>query len=55
LPDHVKVRIEEAAAREGLSVNAWLVRTVTSALEPKIRRPAQRAPLGGERYTGWVR
>jgi hypothetical protein len=55
LPDHVKVRIEEAAAREGLSVNAWLVRTVTSALEPKIRRPAQRAALGGERYTGWVR
>ena len=55
LPDHVKVRIEEAAAREGLSVNAWLVRTVAAALEPKTRRPAQRAPLGGERYTGWVR
>ena len=32
LPDHVKVRIEEAAAREGLSVNAWLVRTVGVAL-----------------------
>jgi hypothetical protein len=55
LPDHVKLRIEEAAAREGLSVNAWLVRTVAAALEPKTRRPAQRTPLGGERYTGWVR
>ena len=55
LPDHLKLRIEEAAAREGLSVNAWLVRTVAAALEPKIRRPVQRAPLGGERYTGWVR
>src|SRR5664280_1815213 len=55
LPDHLKVRIEEAAVREGLSVNAWLVRTVAAALEPKIRRPAQRTPLGGERYTGWVR
>src|SRR5450631_3903361 len=35
LPDHVKLRIEEAAVREGLSVNAWLVRTVAAALEPK--------------------
>jgi hypothetical protein len=55
LPDHVKVRIEEAAAREGLSVNAWLVRTVGAALEPKNRSPSGRAALGGERYTGWVR
>ncbi|MEP7194358.1 MAG: hypothetical protein ABI903_16030 [Actinomycetota bacterium] len=55
LPDHLKLRIEEAATREGLSVNAWLVRTVAAALEPRIRRPDQHAPLGGERYTGWVR
>jgi hypothetical protein len=55
LPDHVKLRMEEAAAREGLSVNSWLIRTVAAALEPKTRRPSQRAPLGGERYTGWVR
>jgi len=55
LPDHVKLRMEEAAAREGLSVNSWLVRTVAAALEPRTRRPAQHAPLGGDRYTGWVR
>jgi hypothetical protein len=55
LPDHVKVRIEEAATREGLSVNAWLVRTVAAALEPKNRSPSERAPQGGDRYTGWVR
>lgn len=55
LPDHLKLRIEEAATREGLSVNSWLVRTVAAALEPKDRHPAQRARLGGERYTGWVR
>jgi hypothetical protein len=55
LPDHLKLRIEEAAAREGLSVNSWLVRTVNAALEPPDPRPAQRARLGGERYTGWVR
>jgi len=56
LPDHLKLRIEEAAAREGLSVNAWLVCAVAAALEPKARRPAQRDLVGGgERYTGWVR
>ena len=55
LPDQLKVRIEEAAAREGLSVNAWLVRTVGAALEPKNRSPSARGALGGERYTGWVR
>jgi hypothetical protein len=55
LPDHIKVRIEEAALREGLSVNAWLVRTVAAALEPKTRRSPQHAPRGGDRYTGWVR
>jgi len=54
LPDHLKVRIEEAATREGLSVNSWLVRTIAAALEPKDRTPVQRARFGGERYTGWV-
>ena len=55
LPDHLKLRVEDVAAREGLSVNAWLVRTVGAALEPKNRSPSARAALGGERYTGWVR
>jgi hypothetical protein len=32
-PESLKVRIEEAAARAGVSVNAWLVRTTTAALE----------------------
>lgn len=55
LPEHLKVRVEEAATREGLSVNTWLVRAIAAALKPKNPRPAQRAPLGGERFTGWVR
>lgn len=54
LPDHLKVRIEQAATREGLSVNSWLVRTLAAALEPKDRHPVQRARSGAERYTGWV-
>ncbi|HLI39325.1 MAG TPA: hypothetical protein VKV80_18615 [Streptosporangiaceae bacterium] len=59
-PEHLKARIEEAASREGLSVNAWLVRAVTAALEvggggADARPAARRAPRGGQRYTGWVR
>ncbi len=33
LPEHLKARIEQAAAGEGLSVNAWLVRAAAAALE----------------------
>ena len=58
MPDHLKVRIEAAAAREGLSVNAWLVRTVTAAVEragPPGRPGERRAPQGAQRYTGWAR
>ncbi|XVQ85924.1 toxin-antitoxin system HicB family antitoxin [Microbispora siamensis] len=58
IPEHLKPRIEEAATREGLSVNAWLVRAVAAALDPGNadrrtgRRPAQQT---GNRYSGWVR
>ena len=55
LPDHLKVRMEEAAGREGLSVNAWLVRAVTAALETKGRRSGSGDPPSGDRFTGWVR
>src|SRR5215470_9442713 len=34
LSEHLKGRVEEAAARAGLSVNAWLVRAAAAALEP---------------------
>ncbi|MDQ6694725.1 MAG: ribbon-helix-helix domain-containing protein [Chloroflexota bacterium] len=55
LPEHLKLRVEEAAIREGLSVNSWLVRAIAAALEPKDPRPAPHAQLPGDRYTGWVR
>jgi hypothetical protein len=56
LPEQLKLRIEEAAARDGLSVNAWLVRALSASLEPgDERRTRRRAPPGGQRYTGWVR
>jgi hypothetical protein len=53
LPDHVKARVDEAAGREGLSVNAWLVRAVVAALEPGAR-DRRRSPSMGQQYTGWV-
>jgi len=55
LPDDLKARIEDAAGKEHLSVNAWLVRAAASALSPQGQGSFRRAHLGGERYTGWVR
>jgi HicB family len=57
MPDHLKARIEQAAASEGLSVNAWLVRAAAAALERTgpPRRPERRASQGAQRYTGWAR
>ncbi|MGI5424209.1 toxin-antitoxin system HicB family antitoxin [Streptomyces sp. CA-179760] len=57
LPAHLKGRAEEAAAREGLSVNAWLVRAVNAAVESDgtRARSTESTRGGGNRYTGWVR
>ena len=57
MPDHLKARIEQAAATDGLSVNAWLVRAAAAALERtgSSRRPERRAAQGAQRYTGWAR
>lgn len=54
LPEGLKTSIEEAAHREGLSLNAWLVRTAAAAIEGPQGR-LTRAPTGSQRYTGWVR
>ncbi len=59
LPDHLKAQVDVAAARDGISVNTWLVRAVAAALEQAEGRPAARTRAqqrGGEnRVTGWVR
>ncbi|GHF21656.1 toxin-antitoxin system HicB family antitoxin [Streptomyces morookaense] len=56
LPAHLKSRVEEAASREGLSVNAWLVRAVSAATEGGTRpRATQTARTIGQSFTGWVR
>jgi hypothetical protein len=54
-PDHLKARIEDAAEREGLSVNAFLVRTLRNALDPE-RAPSSRTDSkGATRVDGWFR
>jgi HicB family len=54
LPDQLKARVDKAAAEDGLSVNAWLVRAIAAGLEPKNRRSARREARSGDSFTGWV-
>jgi hypothetical protein len=57
LPDQLKGRVEQAALREGLSVNAWLVRAAATAVErgeTGVRRDAG-GHRSSHRYTGWGR
>ncbi|MCR6484537.1 hypothetical protein M8542_17065 [Amycolatopsis sp. OK19-0408] len=54
LPEQLKQRVEEAANRDLLSINAWLVRAANAALGPDRARPTQRRSVFGEKYTGWV-
>ncbi|RBQ16700.1 hypothetical protein DP939_28895 [Spongiactinospora rosea] len=51
VPEQLKTRVEEAAGRAGLSLNAWLVRALTAAVQGEEPRRQQ----SGHRYTGWVR
>jgi HicB family len=56
LPEQLKARIEEAAAREKISVNIWLVRAAAAALDStSAYQPASRPRIGGQQFTGWVR
>ncbi len=57
LPDQLKSQVEQSADREGLSINAWLVRAVAAAVDrgqPGAQRE-QRTARSGQRYTGWGR
>jgi len=56
LPEQLKSRVEDAAARQGLSTNAWLVRVAAAAVErTDVARRGERAPRGAQHYTGWSR
>jgi hypothetical protein len=49
LPESLKGAVEKAAAREGVSTNAWLVRAITRAAES---RPTH---VGGKRLSGYAK
>ncbi|MCD5309500.1 hypothetical protein [Kineosporia babensis] len=64
LPERLKGRVEEAAGAAGLSVNAWLVRSIAQVLEAPTVQPPPAAPstpsptvkiVTGQHITGWVR
>jgi hypothetical protein len=57
LPTHLKTRVEQASARDGHSINAWLVRAVAAAVERDEAPPSRgrRVARGGQQFTGWVR
>jgi hypothetical protein len=52
MPEALKAHVEQTAAAEGISVNAWLVRAVTAA----VQRPPGTPPPGhrGRRITGFA-
>ena len=51
MPEALKTHVEQTAAAEGISVNAWLVRAVTVA----VQRPAGPPPSsGGRRISGFA-
>ena len=68
LPDQLKAQAERAAARDGLSLNSWLVRAIAAAVaaaventspEPRnqdagSRRDTRRGKRSGDSFTGWV-
>jgi HicB family len=56
LPESLKARVEAAAARDGVSVNTWLVRAAGRSLETPARgRPATGRWGPGQRITGYAR
>lgn len=60
MPDSLKARVEAAALREGRSVNAWLVRAATAALDhaaplpPSDPNPPVAPRRASTRVTGWA-
>jgi hypothetical protein len=55
VPEQLKSRIEDAAAREGFSVNTWLTRAVIRGLEPGAGPDRRRTKWSGQNYSGWAR
>jgi hypothetical protein len=56
LPEQLKARVEQAAEKEGLSINAWLVRAVASVVERGRAGTAESQSYSNvQQYKGWGR
>lgn len=53
MPESLKTHVEQTAAAEGISVNAWLVRAVTAAVRHPDASPPPSAGRSGKRITGY--
>jgi hypothetical protein len=51
LPENLRAGVDTAARGAGLSVNAWMVRAIATALGADRRRP----PASDKHFSGWVR
>jgi predicted HicB family RNase H-like nuclease len=57
MPEALKTHVEQTAAAEGISVNAWLVRAISAAVNRPDGPPAPPPPPGGrfgKRITGFA-
>jgi hypothetical protein len=54
MPETLKTHVEQTAAAEGISVNAWLVRAVTAAISRPAGQPRPAASRGGKHITGFA-
>ncbi|MCK6211150.1 histidine kinase [Georgenia sp. EYE_87] len=54
LPENLKGQVDQAAAREGVSVNTWLVRAAQQSLAGPGAQPTDNIRTG-RRMSGWVR
>ncbi|MGC9666418.1 toxin-antitoxin system HicB family antitoxin [Planosporangium sp. 12N6] len=54
LPEQLKGQVERAAAAEGVSVNAWLVRAIGTALHTGPVSAGPTRPHRGRRITGFA-
>jgi len=54
LPETLKAQVEAAAEREGVSVNAYLVRTLGAAMQPGAGAAAPTWHQSGNQLSGWV-
>ena len=52
MPEALKASVEDAATRDGISVNAWLVRAIARQLSAPSARPQRQI---GKRITGYGR